>query len=161
MRARFPQDPGADRQNEAAVLRDGNKPGWGDQPAGRVGPAYQRFRPCDRSCPQIDLGLVVQRELPPFQAAPQTLLDGVPLHGPDVHGGLEKLVAAASIFLGLVHRGVRVLDERLRIKAVVGIDAYANAGGEVKIVLVDGMAFCHRQQHPFRREGRIFPLLHL
>ena len=58
-----------------------------------MGPAYQRFRPCDGSCPQIDLRLVVQREFLPFQGAPQTLLDGLPLHGPDVHGGLEKLIA--------------------------------------------------------------------
>jgi hypothetical protein len=70
-------------------------------------------------------------------------------------------VALAPIFLRLVHRGVRVLDERLRIQAVVGIDAHADAGGDVKIVFVDGMALCHRLQHPLRRDGRIFPLFQL
>ncbi len=116
----------------------------------RVGmrPADQRFRPGDRSGPQIDLRLVVQREFLPFQGAPQALLDGLPLHRADVHGGLEKLIALASIFLCLIHRGVRVLDQRLGIQAVVGIDAHADAGGDMEIVLVDGMGFRHRLQHP-------------
>ena len=158
--ARFAKDPVADRQNEAAVFRDGNELRRRDRPSSGMRPAYQRFRAGNLSRPQIDLRLVVQREFLPFQGAPQTLLDGLPLHGADVHGRLEKLIALAPIFLCLVHRGVRVLDERLRIQAVVGIDAHANAGGDVKIVLVDGMSLRHRLQHSSRRDGSIFRLFH-
>ena len=48
--------------------------------------------------------------------------------------GSEKLVALPAVFLGLVHRGVGVLDQRLRIGPVVGVHAHADAGGDVEIV---------------------------
>jgi hypothetical protein len=64
-----------------------------DRPSSGMRPTYQRFRAGNRFRPQVDLRLVVQREFLPFQGAPQTLLDGLPLHGPDVHGWLEKLIA--------------------------------------------------------------------
>jgi len=41
----------------------------------------------------------MQREFLPFQGAPQILLDGLPLHGSNVHGWLEKLIALTPIFL--------------------------------------------------------------
>ncbi len=79
----------------------------------------------------------------------------LPLHGPDIHRRLEKLKAPAPVFLGLIHRGVCVLDERIRIQAIVWIDAHADAGGDVKIVLIDGMRLCHRLQYSSRRNGCI------
>src|SRR5882724_13561459 len=158
--ARFTKDPVADRKNQAAVFRDGNKLPRSDRPASRMRPAYQRFRAGNLACPQIDLRLIVQREFLPLQGAPQTLLDGLTLHGPDIHGRLEILIALTPIFLGLVHRGVRVLDERFRIQAVIRIDAYANACGDVKIVLVDGMSLRRRLQHSSRANGSIFRLFH-
>ena len=113
--ARFAQDPCTDRQDEAAVFRDGNELRRRDRPPRGMRPAYQRFRPGNRSRPQIDLRLVVQRQFLPLQGAPQALLDGLPLDGADVHGRLEELIALAPLFLRLVHRGVGVLDQRLRI----------------------------------------------
>ena len=72
--------------------------------------------------------------------------------------GLKNSIALPPVFLGLVHRGVRVLDQRLRIQAVVGIDAHANAGGDVKIVLVDGMRLATACSILLRRHGSIFRL---
>ena len=86
----------------------------------------------------------------PFQGAPQVPLNGLPLHGPEVHSRLEKLICLTPVFLRLIHGGVRILDQGLRILAVVGINTDANAGGDVKIVLVDEMSFGHRPKHSSR-----------
>ena len=80
----------------------------------------------------------------------------MPLHRPDVHRRLEKLKAPAPIFLGLVHCRVRVLDERVGVRAIGGIDADADTCGDVEIVLVDEMRPRHRLQHSSRRDGRVF-----
>ena len=158
--ARFMQDPVADRQNQAAVLRYGNKLCRRDSSSNGMRPAYQCFRAGNLSCSQIDLGLVVQREFLPFQGAPQALFDELPLYGSDVHGWLEKLIALPSVFLCLVHRGIRVLDECLGIQTVVWIDTQADACGDVKIVPVDRVSLRHRLQHSSRRNGSIFRLVH-
>ena len=158
--ARFAQDPIADGDDQAAVFGNGNEIPWRDQPAQGMGPADQCFRAGDFSGLEIDLGLIVQCEFLAFESAPQTLLDGLALHGTNVHGGLEKLVTLAAIFLGLIHGGVRVLDEGLGVQAVVGIDADANAGGDVQIVLVDGMSVRDGLQHSSRGDRSILGLLH-
>src|ERR1700737_465820 len=92
-------------------------------------PAYQRLGADNRSGPQIDLGLVVQSEFLPLQGAPQALLDGLPLDGADVHGRREKLIVLTAVFLGLVHRGVGVLDERIRMQA--SLDGWPLDGADV------------------------------
>ena len=90
--------------------------------AGETGPRVGCVQRSSASAPviapvlQIDLRLVVQREFLPLQGAPQALLDRLPLHGADVHRRLEELIALAPVLLGLVHRGVGVLDQRLRIQ---------------------------------------------
>ena len=121
-------------------------------------PAQQCFRPGNRSRLQIDLRLLVHRELVPFQGKPQILLDGLPLDRSDVDGTLERHIAPAPAFLGLVHRGGRVLDDRLRILAVFGIDADANACRDAKIVLVDGMSLCYRPRYFSRGNSSVFRL---
>ena len=124
-----------------------------------MGPTQQCLRASDFSSPQIDLRLVVQREFLPFQCAAKVLLDGLPLDGANVHRWLEKLIALPSILLGLIHRRVRVLDQRFSIQSVVGIDAHAYTRGDVKIVLVDGMSLRHYLQHSSRGNGGVFGLL--
>jgi len=123
-------------------------------------PAQQCLRPGNRPCFQIDLRLVVQRELVPFQGKPQILLDGLPPDRSAVDGTLEKPIAPAATFLGLVHRGGRVLEEHLRIQAILWIDADTNACRDAKIVLVDGMNLCHRPQHFSRGDSSVFRLSH-
>src|ERR1700688_58778 len=102
-------------------------------------PAYQCFRAGNLSGAEVDLRLVVQREFLASQAPPQTALDSLSLHGSDVHGWFEKLIALTAIFLSLIHCRVSVFNERLRVQTIVGINAHANACGDMKIVLVDGM----------------------
>src|SRR5580704_3560680 len=96
-------------------------------------PTDQRFGAGNRARFQIDLWLVMEREFLAFKSTAQTFLDRLALHCPDVHSWFEKLVALTSIFFCLVHRGVRVLDERLGIQAIIRIDADANTCGDVQV----------------------------
>ena len=102
----------------------------------------------------------MQRKFPEFQGPPQTFLDGLPLYGPNVHGRFEKLIALTPVFLGLVHGGICVVEQCFRILAIIGIDADANACGDVKVLLPDTMSIGHSLHHSSRRNGGIFRLCH-
>ena len=126
-----------------------------------MSPAQQCFRPGNLSSSQIDLRLVVQRELLRFERATQHLLDRLPLHRPNVHGGPKKLETLTPILLRLVHGGIGVLDECFGVDTVVGIDAHPNAGRHVKIMLSKRMGLCNRLQHSARCNRCILGLLNL
>ena len=100
-------------------------------------PADQRLGAGHRSGFEIDLRLVVQHELAPGEGAMQAGFDPLPLDGPCVHLPLEELIVVPAAFLGVVHRGVRALDQRLRIRTVVGVDADADGGGDMQLVVRD------------------------
>ena len=133
--ARLMQNPSANCNDQAGVLSDGNKLRRRDQSSSGMRPAQQRFRPRHSARRQVDLWLIVERELASFQSEPKILFDGLAFHRANGHFRLEKLKTLATMFLRLIHRSVRVFDERLRIEAVVGIQAQTNARGDVKIVV--------------------------
>lgn len=54
-----------------------------------------------------------------------------------IYGRSVALEAVASGFLGLVHRRVGVADRRLGIQPVAGIDADADAGGDLQFVRIE------------------------
>ena len=125
-----------------------------------MNPAGKRFRPDDCSHLQIDLVLVVQLEFVPFKGVPQILIERLALYSVDVDVGLEVLIALAPVLLGLIHRGVRILEECIRILAVAGIEADANARCDVDLKVIDGMSFRERFQQPSCRIGDIFSLVY-
>jgi hypothetical protein len=63
-------------------------------------------------------------------------------------------------FLGLIHRDVRVLDERPRIQAVLRVDAHTDACRDAKLMLVDGMNLGYCLQHFLRGNASVFRSLH-
>jgi len=131
--ASFAQDPLANRNNEAAVFGDRHEVGRTDEPALRMLPADQRFGAGQRSGFEIDLRLVVEQELALGERAMQADFDPLPLDGPCVR--FEELKNVPATFLGVVHRGVRALDQLLRIRTVVGVDADPDRGGDMQIVM--------------------------
>ena len=82
---------------------------------------------------EIDFRLVVQHELPSFEGAAQAAFEEMPLDGTDVHVLGEELVIVPPLVLCVIHRGVRALDQGLRIRAVVGVDADADARGDMEL----------------------------
>src|ERR1019366_9184191 len=151
--------PSADRQNGAAVLGYRNELRRRNRSPAQMCPAYQGLSARYRSCLDIYFRLAIQGESPTFQRTPRALLDGLPCHGSRIHRRLEELETLAAVFFGLIHRGIRVFDERLRVRPVVGKDAYANAGGDVQIMQVDRMRLRHVAKYTARHDGGVLCLL--
>src|SRR5207302_6552379 len=129
----FVQHPLADRQKEASVFGDGHELRRRDEASIEMQPAYERLGAGNRSFLKIYLWLVMQHKLMPLQGSAQAAFQGLPLDGPDVHVLSEELIIVAPIFLGLVHGGVRTLDQGLRILTVLGVGADTNAHGNMDI----------------------------
>ena len=73
----------------------------------------------------------MEHQLLPRERTAETGFDGVPGDDPRVHLGGEELAHVASTVLGLVHRGVRGLQQGRGLETVVRVDAHADADGDV------------------------------
>ena len=123
-------------------------------------PADKRLHPHDPARFQIQLGLVMEKNLLTVQGLAQAVFNGQPLGDPLVHGRGENPIGVLAAFLGAVHGGVRVLDQGVLILPVFGIEGDAQADGEIELLPLDAD---HRGQ-PFddslRGQEHIFFLLH-
>ena len=57
----------------------------------------------------------------------------LPLDAPDVPVLVEEMVFVGPLSFGLVHRGVRTLDQRVRIVTVLGVDTDPNARAQMDL----------------------------
>ena len=78
----------------------------------------------------------MQHELLAFQGFAQAVFHRQPLKGPGIHRGGVKLVVVAALFLGAVESGVGVFQQGVDVGAIVRIQADADAGGDMQLVLV-------------------------
>jgi hypothetical protein len=97
----------------------------------------------------------MQQKLLPLQGAAQPAFEGLPFDAPDVHVLTEEMVFIAPLSLGVIHRGVRILDEGIRIVTVLGVDTDPNAGAQMNIMVGDGVRHRKRSEYLFRADGRI------
>ena len=82
-------------------------------------PAYERLDARDGSCLEIYLRLVMQQQFLAFKGISQLAFQRLALDGPKIHVFLKELVIVAPILLGVIHRRVGILDQCLRIFAVI------------------------------------------
>src|SRR5439155_25415779 len=78
-----------------------------------------------------------------------------PRDSPRSHVRLEELVIVASLFLRVVHRGVRTLEQALCILTVVGVPADANARVDAQLVPGDRVRRRQCGDHLLRQDGRV------
>ena len=116
------EHPGADRHDQAGVLRDRNEFGREHQSAARVMPAQQRLEPGEPRARQRDDRLVVDLQLVPFERPAQILFEPQPFFGRGEHRRVEDFAAGLAQFLRPIHRGIRVADHVLRALVAVGAD---------------------------------------
>jgi hypothetical protein len=106
-------------------------------------PAHQRLEGVDHAGLQVHPRLVEQAQLLPLDRAPQALLHRQALVGELVHLGGEELEGVAPLGLGAVHRRVRVLEQRLHVRAVLRMRLMPGAAGDVQLAA----AHLHRLAH--------------
>src|SRR6266699_372378 len=100
-----------------------------------VVPAQQRFGTDDGAIADPNDRLVVERERVLFHRVAKRAFQRVLLDSAGSKVDIEELVGVASKLFGTVHRDVGVLEESLRIVAVVWIDRYAYRRGDIDVVV--------------------------
>ncbi len=131
------QNPGTDRDHHADCFGQRDEGRRRDRSHFRMRPAQQRLHPSDAAGAEVEDGLVVHGQLVMGERAAQAVLERDPLQGLGVHDGVEELVVVAALLLGLVHGGIRALDERLGVDAVLGEDADSDRCGDVELAPFD------------------------
>lgn len=109
-------------------------------------PADQRFGGDDASTEQVDLRLVHEMEFAVVGRAAQMGFHPQPVRLGLRQRGRERLPCVARAALAVVHRGVGVLDQRLRAFAVAGRAGDADAGGDREFLIVEAETVHQRLQ---------------
>jgi len=90
---------------------------------------------------------------------PQAAFQGLQLDSPNVHVLFKELVTVASIFLSVVHRGIRILDQGLCILTVIRKGADANTHCDIEVVPGNAMWRREHREHLFGGDGCVFYLI--
>src|SRR5260221_4167063 len=122
----------------------------------RLLPAYQRLDSCNLTCVEIYLRLIMQQELFSLEGAVQAAFERLPLHSFEIHVRLEELEIVAPAFLCVVHRRVRILDQRFGIFSVFRVDANTDAAIDMEVWSLNGAGCAERMKYFFRTPGRVF-----
>jgi hypothetical protein len=122
-------------------------------------PADERLHADDRPRRQVHQRLVEDHQLVLAERFPQHVLQRQPLQGAGIHGRRVELVVVAPLLLGPVHGRVGVPHQRLRIAAVLGIEADADAGRDEQLAVGDGEGDLERVDDLLGDLGRVLDLL--
>ena len=148
-------NPLADRDDHAGFLQQRHEFPGQYQPVVRAPPAQQRFESGDLAALQVRFRLVINQELPPLQRAPQAVFKIQPVHRAGVHLPREELEVVPARILGAVHRGIRILDQRITVIAVGRVHADADTRGHVDLVMLEHERSREHPQDFLCRQTRI------
>ena len=109
--AGLPQHPASQLDDQSHLLGQRDELPGLDEPSRRVMPADERLHAGHAAVVQSHDRLEVQLELAPFDRALQLRAQLEPFEDALVHRRLEDPIAARSVALADVHRGVRVADQ--------------------------------------------------
>src|ERR1700692_3112013 len=90
----------------------------------------------------------------------QAVLKRLPFDRMYVHFRLEELVTVASSVLGVVHRSIRFLQERLCVGAVIRIGDNTDAPSYMQLMLLNLVRFPQRPEYFLRSDGCILCVLY-
>ncbi|MCY1223765.1 hypothetical protein D9M72_359040 [compost metagenome] len=151
-----PQDPLADRGDQAAVLGNRDELRRGDLSQFRMRPADQRFRAYQPSIACGNLRLVDQAELAPRQGLPQRAGDLQAAHLVRLQLHRIEGVAVAPFPLDLVHRGIGAAREEFEVPTVERIHGNADRPGHIQLMVLHLVRRRDDIQNPLRSAGRTF-----
>ncbi len=128
----FVEHPVADIDDEIALLGDGDKLGRGDQCAPRRLPADQRLDADDVAAIHQMLGLIVERQLLLVEGIAQLVVDVQAAIRLLLHGGVKEAASLATGRLGLIHGGIRLLEQIIHSLLPIRKQGDADAGTDVQ-----------------------------
>ena len=104
---------------------------------------------------QIDLRLVLQEQLVAFERASQLIFQRDALALERGHERRVRLQIVLAAVLGVVHRRVGVLEQRLDVAGVFRVDRQARARGHREFLLLERERFRQRAEHLVRDRRRL------
>ena len=128
------QYPCTQRHDQPAFLGDRDKERRWHLFTVIVLPAQQRLDPDQAAGRQIELRLVTQAELVPFQCPTQLAAEHPTRLRAPVHLRFVEGVAVLAAFFRLVHRGIGLFEQGRHVTAVVGEHRDADTGGHETLV---------------------------
>ncbi len=135
------------RADHAGLLGERDELVGRDHAAGRVRPAHERLDAGDAVAAEVELGLEVQGQAVLGDRVAQLADQLQALAGVQVALARVELGARAAR-LGLVHRDVGALEQRLGVVAVLREQRDADAGGDLQLDPLDGEALRQRRGDP-------------
>ena len=142
--ARSADHPLADIDDQARLLGDVNEIARLHQPALWMLPPDERLGAGQDSVVDLSLRLVVQYQLSKLERAIQFTFEFEPRRRGDVHRSRVVLKAVLAFLLRVIHRGVGVLEQRLRLIAVERIDSDTDRRGRIHAMVADSNGIAHR-----------------
>ena len=152
-----PQHPKPQRDDDAAVFGQRNELRRRHHAEAWVPPADQGLDADHLLCRQIDLRLVLEEEFVARHRLQQAALQVHALLQLEVHVGGEKLERVLAEFLGPVHRGIGILQQRGTVSAVVREAGHPDAAAQLHRVTAQVQRFTDRVHQPF--EGLAYRLV--
>ncbi len=144
------QHPFADGDDQAAALGQGDEFHRRDGAELGVVPAQQGLEAEQAAMADVDLGLVVQRQLAVVQGVPEQPLQAHLLEGMLVRAGGAELEGVAPLVLGVVHGGVGFLEQEVEDLAVLGKHADPDAEADRHRVPIELEGLAERVDDPLR-----------
>ena len=131
------QDPGAERHDQPGVLGERDEAVGRDQPLGRVPPADQRLGAARLARRHVDHRLIVDLELLARQRVAQLVLQAVARVDLRGHLRIEEVEAVAAGRFGAIEREVGLLQQLVRVDAVLRRERDADAGADAHLAAVE------------------------
>ena len=156
-----PQDPAAERHDQAAFLRQADELVGEQQAALGMAPAHQRLGAAALAPADVDDGLVVQLEFVAQQRAPHVLFELAAVARVRLHGGLEEAIAVAALGFRLVEREVGVAHELVGVAGVLRRQRDADRGADDDLASIDVVGLGERQKNAVRQDGGLVALVHV
>jgi hypothetical protein len=137
------EHPVADGVPEAGFVCERDESGGQHHAALGVVPAKQALGADHFAGLRLDDRLVVELELLSLERAPQRHLDLQPFGAPRGELGREEPEAVPPELLRVVHRRIGVLEQRLRVGSILGMDRESEAAAHVDVVALDDEGPAH------------------
>jgi hypothetical protein len=151
----LPQDPFAERNDQAGLFRKRHELCRRDHAEIRIAPADQCFVTAHAFRLRVCEGLIEHFELAPRQGIAERRLQGLPRLEVPVHAGIEQADIVRSRFAGAGSRGPCILEELLHVAAIVGEAAYPDIRVERQAIPANLVDFRESAVDVFRQGLRL------